>query len=188
MLILLSGCSGQPVDESAKQMPVEEPPIIEVIPLTVGNSWHYQINGASSVVESSYIEKKERWGDVQWYLMNNLGVRSWVRNSRQGQVEAVKFLGNSGDKKGRLVENLVMKFPYRESENYTTDYAEVSVQNCLRPVKVPAGEFKCVKYTYSANDGDYYIHYVVPEVGIVKSESYKDGKVKVAELKVYRLH
>ena len=132
---------------------------LEIVPLAVGNTWHFSGSNKTEVAE---ILSSKNINGREWYEFKEIDNDSifWVSNSDNGQLE-INFPVNSN-------YELVLKYPVEGEEIYKAfdQYTKVT-PNVI--VDVPAGVFKTYKYQYSIKDDkNIFITWYAPGIGPVK--------------------
>lgn len=180
--ILLGACSHQRADHLH--------PATTLFPLSVGQYWVYQIErGDEQMTLENTIASSQTIGGIEWFLSIEFGEKFWIRNTTDGQVEAVNLYTQSEhavifenlDPKA-VREELLFKYPARAGDSW------VALENTLRyegkrTVETPAGIFHCHAYSISQY-GQTYSHSCIAEgVGVVYSDNtLPDGSTEVALL------
>jgi hypothetical protein len=184
--LLLAACTAAPTGDRAAARAATG-----LFPLAVGEYWVYEIRAGNqtSTVENR-ITASHTIGDTEWFLSVEYGEKFWIRNSAEGQVEAVNLYSKSEtaavfeqlDPK-TLHEELLYKFPAQAGDSW------VALENVLRyegkkTLTVPAGTFECHSYSITQY-GQTYSHSCIAEgVGVVYSDNtLPDGQLEISRLK-----
>lgn len=184
LLCLLSACATQPEQQA-------EQPHAVLFPLAVNQYWVYEIllDNEGAIMENQ-IASSQLIGETEWFLSIEYGEKFWIRNSAEGQVEAVN-LYTKGENAAvfeqldpkTIREELLYKFPARAGDSWVT------LENILRYegkkiLTVPAGTFECHSYSITQH-GQTYSHSCIAEgIGVVYSDNtLPDGKLEISRLK-----
>lgn len=191
LLCLLGACATRPGSEQAA-----EQPHAVLFPLAVDQYWVYEIllDDEGAIMENQ-ITSSQMIGGTEWFLSIEYGEKFWIRNTAEGQVEAVN-LYTKGENAAvfeqldpkTIREELLYKFPAQAGDSWVT------LENVLRYdgkkiLTVPAGTFECHSYSvapYFANkQGQTYSHSCIAEgIGVVYSDNtLPDGKLEISRLK-----
>jgi len=182
LIWLLGACAAKPVSE-------QQPAVL--FPLAVGQYWVYEIilDDEGAIIEN-HITSSQTLGETEWFLSMEYGEKFWIRNTAEGQVEAVN-LYTKGENAAifeqldpkTIREELLYKFPAREGDSW------VALENVLRYegkkiFTVPAGTFECHSYSITQY-GQTYSHSCIAEgVGVVYSDNVlPDGRLEISRLK-----
>ncbi|MBD3673222.1 MAG: hypothetical protein HUJ26_06810 [Planctomycetaceae bacterium] len=176
-----------------------------LIPVAMGNRWEYReselredgtvasTRPTSEVIRSFYDSPRGRF-----FYLEATDYCMWLRDTARGledvmmavdeETMTLKFDGKPG---------VYYRYPVEEGQTYLVDYETefmpVTVMTVLElkaKVQVPAGEFTCIKYQSLDKETRLpeSMHYVCPGVGLVKYETYEEGKlVTNSELTKYQL-
>ena len=153
--------------------------------LRVGLVWHYEIEGAEQKAARSSISRSVVVNDIEWFELIEYGERFWVRNSQQGQVEAVNFYDRELNTSEPIEEVLVFKYPVTVGENWGDTNSKSSYLG-RRDVQVQAGTFSCHVYRFDLGAGAYSESCVAEGVGVVFNEFKGSGEsIEVSKLVRY---
>jgi len=160
-----------------------------LFPLEVGRYWKYQVKGKQESRAENSIAASLKIGNTEWFESIEYGERFWIRNGKQGQVEAVNLYGKGEN--AAVFENidpkviheeLMFKFPAEKGESWST------LDNTIRYegkqiIKVPSGEYNCHMYSITQYAQTYSHSCIAEGVGIVYSDNtLPDGGKEVSEL------
>jgi len=178
---LLTTCAAKPAISPDKAL----------FPLTVGQYWVYEVSlDDEGVIVENHIASSQIVGETQWFLSIEYGEKFWIRNTPEGQVEAVN-LYTKGENAAifeqldtkTLREELLFKFPAQPGDSW------IALENILRYegkkiLTVPAGTFECHFYSIT-QFGKTYAHNCIAEgIGIIYSDNtLPDGKLEISRLK-----
>jgi hypothetical protein len=152
-------------------------------PLSVGMYWTYQVGDNSKPITNKIVSKKSILGN-DWYQLNEFGDTFWVRNTNEGQVEAINLWGTAAQNVNSIDELLVYKYPYQDGETYKLGEDSVTVGG-IKTITVPAGTFQCIDYRIQMTDTDYSISCVARGVGVVQNEFMHNGTLTFSKLTEY---
>jgi len=169
-------------------------PVVEkttgLFPLHPGSYWQYRVThgNQTSQVENS-ITSSKLIGNTEWFESVEYGERFWIRNTAEGQVEAVNLYTQKEtaaifeqlDPK-TLHEELMFKFPAKAGDSWMTLENTIRYEG-IRALTVPAGTFSCHQYSISQY-GQTYSHSCIAEgIGVIYSDNLAaDGVLEVSEL------
>lgn len=184
MFTVLAACTSTPAPLAARTHGV-------LFPLAVGEYWVYEISAGNQhrTIENR-ISASHTIGDTEWFLSVEYGENFWIRNSPEGQVEAVN-LYNKGETSAvfeqldakTIHEELLYKFPVKTGDSWVT------LENVLRYegkkiMTVPAGTFECHDYSITQYGQTYSRSCIAEGVGVVYSDNtLPDGTLEVSRLK-----
>jgi hypothetical protein len=152
-------------------------------PLAVGMYWTYQVGDVEKPVTNRIVSSKTILGN-EWYQLNEFGDTFWVRNTREGQVEAINLWGTGAENVTTIEELLVYKYPYQVGETYMLGEDSITIEK-EKTVTVPAGTFQCTPYHIQMTENDYSISCIAHGVGVVENEFMNQGKLSVSRLIKY---
>ena len=153
--------------------------------LRTGLTWTYELTGGEQNEVINSVPRSVVIDGVEWFELNEYGERFWVRNTEQGQVEAVNYYERDLDASEPIVESLVYKFPVLVDETWGDPDSPV-IYLGLRDVTVPAGEFTCHLYRFDLGDGATSESCVSNGAGVVLNEFKNvDGTRQVSRLVRY---
>ncbi|OUR73106.1 hypothetical protein A9Q78_04910 [Methylophaga sp. 41_12_T18] len=180
ILLVLSACVEQPV----KNDPTVHKTQLELIPLTVGNTWTYVDKSTGKQVKS-LVEKSQIIDGVEWFKYNEVGDSFWVRNRGLEQFEAIDFFNE--DKIQSSIENEALVLTTLTTEYMTPGVIKATSKPCSIPLKVPAGEFNCHIIQFEFGNNQFSKNYYAKGVGLIKNEFKADNKYTEIELINYQL-
>lgn len=187
LALLLNACTAA--------RPAETAPV-GLFPLVVGHFWIYEIgmDDETSTVENK-IAASQVIGDTEWFLSIEYGEKFWIRNSPEGQVEAVNLYTKGEDAAiferldpKTIHEELIFKFPAQAGDNWVT-LDNVLRYEGQRIFTVPAGTFQCHYYSITQpfidKQGQTYAHNCIAEgIGVIYSDNtLPDGTLEISRLK-----
>jgi len=153
--------------------------------LRVGLVWQYELEGAEQKVAKNSIIRSVVVNEVEWFELSEYGERFWVRNTEQGQVEAVNFFDRDIDLSEPAEEVLIFKHPASVGETWGRPNSPTSYLG-LREVTVPAGTFNCHMYRFDLNAGAFSESCIAEEIGVVVNRFKRsDGSTEVSKLSRY---
>ena len=154
----------------------------ELYQLRVGLAWYYELEGASQETVRSSINRSVVANGVQWFELTEYGERFWVRNTSQGQVEAVNYFDSDFNVSGPVEEALVYKFPTAIGETWGDPESPTTYLG-LRKITVPAGTFECHVYRFDLGGGAFSESCIAERIGVVFNEFKNDsGNTEVSKL------
>jgi hypothetical protein len=153
-----------------------------LFPLEPGKFWTYRVtNNSGLTTEPEIINRvvtSVKIGDVTWYQLDEFEETFWIRNSSEGQLEAVNLFDRDGKELRteleRLIpqavrEQLLFKFPVAEGDEWEVFDSTVRYDGTLN-ISVPAGNFDCHMYSVSQLGHIYSRSCIAENVGIVYSD------------------
>ncbi|PXF31531.1 hypothetical protein WH50_09515 [Pokkaliibacter plantistimulans] len=159
-----------------------------VVPLKVGNSWSYVVNGDPARLVSSKVEKIQMLNGQPWYYYDVLGTGHWVRGNADGSLdEAVDFYQAPAltEATPRVEQNLVS--PNGQQRDYQNEGGWINYQHCKLPLRVPAGVFDCDMYTFKTGINEKRIEFYAKGVGLVKVEIQRLQGIETYALQQYQV-
>lgn len=186
LALLLAGCATWPGSNApGKQADAA------LFPLEVGQYWIYEItlDDETATVENT-IAAAHTIGSTEWFLSIEYGEKFWIRNSTEGQVEAVNLYTKSEnaavfeqlDPK-TLREELLYRFPAQAGDSW------IALENILRYegkkiLTVPAGTFECHSYSVTQYGQTYSRSCIAEGIGVIYSDNTgPDGRLEISRLK-----
>ena len=178
----------------------------ELIPLAFGNLWEYKESEFNSdgEITTSTMTSEEVKGIFdttfgRYFYIDATDYDLWVRNTPKGNEElAVVMDEETGELKVDGKPAVFFQYPVEKGATYTVEYgteeipsSNIKVVELTEKVKVPAGEFSCVKYESTSVETKQLdsVFYVSPGVGLIKMESYDETEkgqlLMVSELTKY---
>ena len=178
----------------------------EFIPLAFGNRWEYkesEFNSDGKVTSSrmTFEEVKGIFDTMfgRYFYIDATDYALWVRNTPKGNEDlAVVMDEETGELKVDGKPGVFFQYPVEKGATYRVDYgteeippSDIKVVELTAKVKVPAGEFSCLKYESYHVETDQLenVFFVCPGVGLIKMESYDETEqgqlVMVSELTEY---
>ena len=152
-------------------------------PLAVGMYWTYQVGDVEKPVTNRIVSSKTLLGN-KWYQLNEFGDTFWIRNTEQGQVEAINLWGTGAENVTTIEELLVYKYPNQVGETYKLGEDSITIE-AEKTVTVPAGTFQCTPYRIQMTESDYSISCIAQGVGVVENEFMNQGRLSVSRLLKY---
>jgi hypothetical protein len=173
LILLLSACAS----EDREASPIETS-AATLFPLEVGQYWVYEIRlGEEKALVENHIAGSQTIDGTEWFLSVEYGEKFWIRNSEEGQVEAVNLYTKSEhaavfeqlDAK-TLREELLFKFPARPGDSWIT-LENVLRYEGIKTYTVPAGTFECHHYSITQYGVAYSRSCIAEGIGIVYSDN-----------------
>lgn len=159
----------------------------ELYPLRVGSWWEYKVSGENYGTITNRIAESRVIDGVTWYRLIDHGDTFWIRNGRDGQIEAIALYGTDARHPvDDLEETLVFKYPVTPNETYRMGEDRVKVTG-ERTVTLPAGEFVCTMYVIEMGDGSRASHCITPGVGTIEIEFITGGRRSISTLVDYHI-
>jgi len=152
-------------------------------PLAVGMYWTYQVGDVEKPVTNRIVSSKTILSN-KWYQLNEFGDTFWIRNTEQGQVEAINLWGTGAENVTTIEELLVYKYPNKAGETYNLGEDSITIE-AEKTVTVPAGTFQCTPYRIQMTEIDYSISCIAQGVGVVENEFMNQGRLSVSRLLEY---
>jgi len=152
-------------------------------PLEVGMYWTYQVGDVEKSITNRIVSSKNILGN-EWFQLNEFGDTFWIRNTDQGQVEAINLWGTGAENVTTIEEILVYKYPYQVGETYMLGEDSITIE-ADKTVTVPAGTFQCTPYRIQMTESDYSISCIARGVGVIENEFMNQGRLSVSRLLDY---
>ncbi|WP_417585875.1 hypothetical protein [Nitrincola sp.] len=150
--------------------------------LTVGAKWIYELEGGTSKTITNSIKEVRTVDGKDWYRLSEYGETFWVRNTEQGQVEAVNFVNQDPDQLNNPEEILVFKYPAEVGETWPNMGSPTTYKG-IQTYTVPAGTFDCHEYYIDLGEGYYSRSCIAIDIGVVYNVAVLDGgKKEVSKL------
>lgn len=151
-----------------------------LFPMALGSRWVYQVtdkqpgNEPETSESVATVRAVYLLGENVWYQLEEDDYSLWLQNAELGQYEAQIEFDEEAIAPRLKRKFLVLKANPKVGQKWTyradLEFEEHSKVECLgvdHPVKVPAGEFRCV--VYEIQDGDFTTTlYFAPGWGLVK--------------------
>jgi hypothetical protein len=161
-----------------------------LFPLETGLYWRYEIEkqGETKQVQN-WIANSRTIGPYQWFLSVEYGERFWIRNSLQGQVEAVNLYKKKYDAPEfekldpkTIHQELLFKYPATPGDTWIMLENTIRYEG-LQTLTVPAGTFDCHQYSITQY-GQTYSHSCIAEgIGVIYSDNQlPDGQWETSRL------
>lgn len=143
----------------------------------VGMSWEYRVSGKQSYNVVNRISMSKMINGKMWFQLTEYGEKFWVRNSPQGQVEAINLNETDAEKTDDLGVELIFKFPAKSGETWLS-YGSLTKYIGIQEMNVPAGKFMCHMYHMDLGGGEYSDTCIAEGVGVIYNEAVLNGNEK----------
>ncbi len=155
--------------------------------LEVGSYWVYEVSDKSSKrTVTNYIADEKQIEHIKWFQLIEYGEKFWIRNTDEGQSEAVNLYTMDTNQLDRLDakvvrEELMFKHPAKVGERWIIleNYIEYTGQ---QTVEVPAGKFKCHMYSITQYEITYSHSCIAEGVGIIYADNLMENGEKEVSL------
>lgn len=153
--------------------------------LRVGASWTYVVSGNEEYIVTNRIMEQRSAQGITWFRLSEYGDTFWIRNSKQGQVEAVDLFNSDFDPAQARNEGLIFKFPANAGDQWNMDFSPTTYRG-IRTTKVPAGSFSCHEYFIDMGNGSYSLSCIAEGLGVIYNETvFEDSSREVSRLLRY---
>ena len=171
---------------------------VPLLPFKLGAEWIY---ACKTVDKGGRVTKTETKSHVvgvhllnnqRWYYVYEFDYGFWVRNSKQGALEADIALDEESLQLKLQSPRLFFKFPVKKGETYdlkTPDLeSKMRIAEVDAKLELPAGKFECIVYEVLEDNKVASRMWLAPGVGLVKFElELIDGEAETHELVKYSI-